>query len=435
MTRNASSARTLIQSVSPLLVEARKKASLLEKIAWPRDVEERFFAAGADRLPEISYSIDRDGLSAHAKELGRALGRIEGDDAIAAWLRACVSSQIDSTRLLLSVGTKAFGERSREIYGSARSQFFSRRARNIDLAEHLLRRLSVHGWDEAEDAEEERVTARVFAEELQARIDKRRPKLDVTVELDPATQAKVIAGMKKVKVRPDATFSSWEADGLYYHEVETHALSAHNGAAQPEVPFLSSGGPRTTLTQEGIAVFSELENRVLGAARLERLAIRVKLVAMAEDGATFLDLHRFLVDRGSAPREAYFDAARICRGGLVTGGAPFTKDAVYLAGLLHVHAFLAAFVRGGFRDETELLVCGRIALDDMPALAELRALGILERPKHRPRWLKRWNTLLPYFAFSSFLDSVDLAPVEAHYRDVIALAEAAGPPNDPELAG
>ncbi len=148
---------------------------------------------------------------------------------------------------------------------------------------------------------------------------------------------------------------------------------------------------------------------------------------MAEQGASFLDLYRFLVARGSAPRDAYCDAQRICRGGKVEGGAPFTKDACYLPGLLHVYAFLNAFVRGGFRDETELLVCGRIDLDDIAALVQLRALGILARPRHRPRWLRRWDTLLPYFAFSSFMKWIDLTPVEAHYREVIALAEAAVP--------
>ena len=175
-------------------------------------------------------------------------------------------------------------------------------------------------------------------------------------------------------------------------------------------------------------MFSELYNRVAHRRAHRRLAMRVKLVDMAEQGASFLDLYRFLVERGSPERDAYFDAQRICRGGKLEGGAPFTKDACYLSGLLHVYAFLNAFVRGGFRDETELLVCGRIDLDDITALVQLRALGILARPSHRPRWLRRWDTLLPYFAFSSFMRWIDLSPVEAHYHEAIKLAEDAAPP-------
>jgi uncharacterized protein (TIGR02421 family) len=267
--------------------------------------------------------------------------------------------------------------------------------------------------------------APAFAAELQARIDRHRPRAEVAVVLDEQCTAKALAGMTRVRVRPDATFSSWEADGLFCHEVETHAFTALNGAAQANAPFLRAGGPRTTPTQEGLAVFSELYGGALAVPRLGRLATRVKLVGLAEDGASFLDLYRYLLDRGSAPHDAFLDAARVCRGGRTAGGAPFTKDACYLAGLLHVYVFLAMFVRGGFRDEVELLACGRISLDDVAALIELRALGLLSRPHHRPRWMQRWTTLLPYFAFQSFFAGVDIGAIEAHYRPAVDLAAAA----------
>src|SRR6185369_8107024 len=98
---------------------------------------------------------------------------------------------------------------------------------------------------------------------LTARAAARRPYMEITVELDDRITAKVVAGMTRVRVRPDATFAPWEADGLWHHEIETHALTAQNGAAQPRASFLRSGGPRTTRTQEGLAVFSELYNRAL----------------------------------------------------------------------------------------------------------------------------------------------------------------------------
>jgi uncharacterized protein (TIGR02421 family) len=420
-------ARELIARVSSALAEHKKKGYLLELIAWPREVEERFFAAGAGSLPEVDYRLDRDGLTAHVAELAAVSATIEGDEPVAAWLRRVLDSKISENRMLLAAGTPELTERSREIYGGARSPFYAGKVTNLDLADHLLDRLQIHGWDEATDAEEKPLTATEFAQSLSMHIDRMRPHMDVEVVIDPTCTAKVLAGMKRVRVRPDATFPRWEAEGLWHHEVETHALTSQNGLAQAEAPFLSSGGPRTTRTQEGLAVFSELYNRVLTVNRLERLALRVKLVDMAERGGSFLDLYRFLIERGSAPREAYFDAQRICRGGMVEGGAPFTKDACYLSGLLHVYAFLNVFVRGGFRDETELLVAGRIDLEDITALVKLRALGILSRPKHRPRWLRNWDTLLPQFAFSSFMSWIDLTPVEAHYHEVIALAEDAVP--------
>ena len=419
-------AREQLERVSKALTSLKSKGNLLEEIAWSRDVEEEFFADKCKKLPQPEYRVDRDALNDESARLEELASSIEGDAPVPRFLRSTVRSAVDRNRLLLALGKKAFGTISREIYGGARTRFYDGPS-NVDLANHLLDRLKVIGWDEAKDRAPRKMTAEELAAELTERIAKHRPKIDVDVIIDERCTSKAIAGMTRVRVRPDATFEPWEAEGLFVHEVETHAFTAQNGAAQELAPFLKAGGPRTTPTQEGLAVFSELHHRALSTSRLERLAVRVKMVEMAEDGASFLDLHRYLVDRGASARDAYLDAVRICRGGLTTGGAPFTKDACYLAGLLQVYAFLAVFVRAGFRDEVEMLVSGRIALDDIVALVELRAHGLLSRPKHRPTWLANWGTLLPYFAFTSFLESVGLADVQKHYEKLIDLAKAARP--------
>lgn len=425
-------ARELLERVNAALSSLKSKGNLLDKIAWPREVEEEFFGAKCTRLPKPSYAIDRAALDDETSRLERLARSIEGDEPIPVYLRSAIGAAIDRNRLLMAVGTRQFGELSREVYGGAHTRFLGSSTdgpavRNVDLADHLLERLRVHGWDEAKDRPAKKVGARELAAELAARIAAHEPKIDVAVVVDERCASKAIAGMTRVRVRADATFEPWEAEALYVHEVETHAFTAQNGGSQELAPFLKAGGPRSTPTQEGLAVFAELHHRTLATPRLERLAVRVKMVEMAEEGASFLDTFRWLRDRGADERDAYLDVTRIYRGGLVAGGAPFTKDACYLAGLLHVYAFLSTFVRAGFRDEVEMLVAGRIALDDIVALVELRAMGLLSRPKHRPTWLERWSTLLPYFSFASFMDEVELAPVEAHYRDLIALAGAARP--------
>lgn len=419
-------AEELLSRVATALGALKSRGNLLEDIAWSRAVEEEFFASKCAKMPAPVYDIDRDALEDESKRLSALAGSIEGEEPIPVYLRKAVMSAVDRNRMLLAMGTKAFGDISREIYGGARTKFFGGPT-NLDLANHLLERLEVVGWDAAADKAPKKITAEELAEELKTRIEAHRPKIELDVILDEKCTSKAIAGMTRVRVRPDATFEPWEAEGLYVHEVETHAFSAQNGAAQTHAPFLKAGGPRTTPTQEGLAVFAELHHHALAVSRLERLAVRVKMVELAEDGASFLDLHAYLVERGIPERDAYYDAVRICRGGVVTGGAPFTKDACYLAGLLEVYAFLSSFVRAGFRDEVEMLVAGRIALEDIVALVELRGLGLLTRPKHRPQWLSAWSTLLPYFAFASFMESVGLRAVERHYEGLIDLAKAARP--------
>ena len=104
-----------------------------------------------------------------------------------------------------------------------------------------------------------------------------------------------------MRVREGATFALAETEGLYDHEIETHALTAQNGEAQARLPFLRGGGPRTTRTQEGLAVFAELYAHALSTKRLRRLVERVRMVAMAEDGASFIDLYRHLLSLGVTP--------------------------------------------------------------------------------------------------------------------------------------
>ncbi len=405
------------------LAKGGAKVRVLEAIAWPRAVEERFFADGAGSLPEVSYEVDRDGLDARVGDLTAAEDSLDGDDPVTVWLRSTIGSMRDACRLLLAMGTTEYHRISRELYGGPRTRFHGGSERNIDLANHVLERLRPHGYDEAQDeGEVETLDADGLAALLRARLAREYPAMAINIVVDPDATAKVVAGMSRVRVRGDATFSPWEADALWHHEVETHALSGHNGAAQREVPFLRVGGPRSTRTQEGIAVFTELHHHCASIDRMRRLASRVLLVDMAEQGASFLDVFRHLVDAGADEREAWLDAQRVFRGGVITGGAPFTKDTVYLAGLLEVQAFLSAVVREGFRDEMELLVCGRLTLEDLTAMVHLRRRGILQRPRFVPAWLRRWKTLVPEFAFLSFLDSIALTRVQAQYEALIHAA-------------
>jgi uncharacterized protein (TIGR02421 family) len=400
------------------------RRNLLDNIAWSRKTEHAFFANDAGNLPEVTYSVDRHGLGEEMRALQAAEASIVGGDEVATWLRAQIRSLHDRNRMLLALGTREFSLLSKEIYGSASSKFFGSEFSHLDLAQHLEHRIAAHGTDHARDEAACVYGAEEFAKKLRQRIRKIEPGIEIRVRVDSKCTSKVIAGMTKVRVREDATFTAQDLEALYCHEIETHAFSAQNGALQEHAPFLQAGGPRATATQEGLAVFGELYNGHLGIERVARLALRVKLVGMAESGASFLDLYRHLLGLGLDKREAYLDAARICRGGLVSGGAPFTKDAAYLAGLLHVYAFLSVYVRGGFRDEVELLLAGRIHLDDVGALLTLQRAGLLARPKYRPRWLQNWSTLLPYFAFASFMGGVDLRPVEQHYAHLLQVSRA-----------
>lgn len=54
-------------------------------------------------------------------------------------------------------------------------------------------------------------------------------------------------------------------------------------------------------------------------------------IQMAIDGADFLEVYRFFLDRTGDPDQSFESARRVFRGGVITGGAPFCKDLVYLS--------------------------------------------------------------------------------------------------------
>lgn len=412
-----------IERAVPLFEEVAHKTRLLDALNWPREVEEQFFANDGKELPAVEYAVDRERANTHVRELESFAMTLDIADPIQRWLIDVARSYADANRMILATGTARFHEISVDVYGGPKSPFDADTS-NLDLAVHLERRLA--GDDLPTPPPKRRRKKDDTSEILDApgfgrAIDELATATGMNVEVlvDERLSAKVAAGTERIRVRAGASFRRSEVLGLFVHEVETHTLTSQNGDAQTRLPFLKSGGPRTTRTQEGLAVFAEFHARALSADRMRRIVRRVRLVSMAEEGADFLELYRWLIDLGSTERDAYFDAQRICRGGLVAGGGPFTKDASYLAGFCEIYNFLQVAVRGGARDALHLLACGRIALDDLAVLHDLRELGLVNPPKLLPRWMKEWENLLPYFAFTSFLSEIDLAHVQERHKRIL----------------
>ena len=139
---------------------------------------------------------------------------------------------------------------------------------------------------------------------------------------------------------------------------------------------------------------------------------------MAANGADFIELYQFFRERSAAdkPFEAFESARRVVRGGLVNGGGPFTKDSVYLGGLVEVHNYLRTAVRFGDAAPIRLLFAGKMDLDDLEALIMLREAGLLAEPRYMPAWAKDLRYLLSYLAYSTFLNEIDLDEVAARYE-------------------
>jgi uncharacterized protein (TIGR02421 family) len=144
-------------------------------------------------------------------------------------------------------------------------------------------------------------------------------------------------------------------------------LTYCNGHSQP-LGLMYSGFAGYEQTQEGIAVLSEYLVGGLDINRLKLLAARVIAVETLIQGADFIETFNLLwKEFGFKSKTAFIISMRVHRGG------GYTKDSIYLKGLMQVLSFIQ---QGG---ELSLLFGGKFALEHLPLIEELTHLKILNR--------------------------------------------------------
>jgi len=137
------------------------------------------------------------------------------------------------------------------------------------------------------------------------------------------------------------------------------------------------------------------------------------------------------VERTGDPDQAFENARRVFRGGVITGGAPFCKDLVYLLGLLQVNNFIRIAFSAGRADCLGLLFCGKLDHFDIPALCELYAMGLCRPPRFLPPWISDPRYLLALLTFSQFIQRVNLGPLAELARKVMDSAPLVQLPTPP----
>jgi uncharacterized protein (TIGR02421 family) len=414
--RPAEQART--RRAAALLRRAERPVRVLRTLAWPAEVAERFFACAERELPRVEYvPLDPrpvlEGVAA-ARRL------LRGTAPAQRWLRGAARSIEAGARMLAAVGTRDFHRWSRRVYGDPLQPTVDGVTTSLDLARQLDAILAdLHPLDLAPGPQVSvgaGLLARRLAQETRRRFGANAPRVEVVAGL----AAKALVGGRTIRIRRGARFSDPEIQQILQHEAGVHVTTSLNGRAQDALPLLAAGHPGTTRTQEGLAVFAEFVSGSMDPARLQRLAGRVLGIQMAMEGADFLDLYRFFLERIGTPQIAFESARRVVRGGLVTGGAPFTKDGVYLDGLLRVHNFLRAVVHFERVDCLRLLFCGKLDVEDIPALAHLVEAGLCRMPRFLPPWAEDLRFLVSYLAYSSFLNRIRLDAVRSHYAGLLA---------------
>ncbi len=410
------SAQDRYRQAARILHDVAKPMRVLSALAWPGELREEFLAGGADRLPEPTYApIDPipviEGVDA-ARRLLRP-GNVVDD-----WLDREATS-IESTALMLSsLGTPAFHAYSRRLYGVPSQPLRYDPATPLDLARKVHEAI-----DDLQQAALLRPVLRTrtgeeVAEFIEDAVKDHFGDSAPEVLLVDELSANAVASTSRIKIRRDAKFTQKDASQLLNHEAFIHVATGLNGRAQSDIPILAIGHPGTTRTQEGLAVYSEYVSGTLGMDRLRRLADRILATQLVIDGADFIELYRWFLERAD-PEQAFESARRIFRGAPMTGGAPFTKDCAYLSGYLQVATFVRAAFRAGRADTIGLLFAGKLDLFAIPALGELRRQGLVRPAQFAPPWATDPGWILSHLTLMTFMADIDLAAVTDAIADVL----------------
>lgn len=400
-----------ICNVASLLKQASKSVRILSTIDWSQQVKADFFAHQGQKLPEVEYpSFDDSPIMDIIYEARKNI--FPTSSRVDLWLERQSNAIEIGARMLANAGKPSFFNFCRQAYGEPTSLLRYDDETPLKLAESVRNHVIQLNKLKIEIDSPKIHSSEDIAQEIKTAIEphflENTPEIAIVDELS----ANALATSKQIRIRRDAKFTDRDAIQLINHEAFVHVLTSINGKKQTKLPILGEGHVGTTSTQEGLAVFAEIISGSMELNRFQRLADRVFAIQMAIDGADFIQVYQYFLERTEGKEDQAFESARrVFRGGVITGGAPFTKDVVYLFGLLRVGSAINAIFSAGRSDCLKLLFCGKLDIMDLPALAELTTLGLCQLPQYLPPWVVDPRFLLALLTYSTFMTNVDLVKI------------------------
>lgn len=400
-----------------ILHDVAKPMRVLSALAWPGGLRDEFLTGGAQRLPEPTYEPVDIAPVIDAANAARAL--LRPGTVVDDWLGREADSIESAARMLAARGTPEFFEHSRSLYGVPDQPLRFDPATPLELAQRVHEALTeLHEADLVPPVVRTR-TGEQVAEFIDGAVQEHFGDAAPQVVLVDELSANATATTSCIRIRRSAKFTTKDAAQLLNHEAFIHVGTGLNGQTQRDIPILAIGHPGTTRTQEGLAVYSEYASGTLGLDRLHRLADRIVGVQLVVDGADFIELYRWFLDRTPTPEQAFESTRRIFRGAPMTGGAPFTKDCSYLSGYLSVATFIRAAFTAGRADTLALLFSGKLDLFSIPALGELRSRRLVKPPRFLPPWASDPSWVLAHLTLNTFMTNIDLDSVSAAMADLL----------------
>ncbi len=416
--------KEILAGLAQRVLDAQRPIRVLQSLRWPAEVEEQFLRGKQRDLPKVTYDADLGfDPEAKAREIDAILRDAERElgkgDRLGQILRTTAEEYRDVLRMLLARGTKDFYPFSRKLYGSPKDKLPDNKTSVRDMGFVLYDLLTAIGGERLGPEQDKDITADMAALELNARFDRFFGGASIRVQVDDGLLADAAAGSDYVKIRSGATFTRRDIDILEAHEGWVHVATSLNGQAQPVARWLAKGPPRTTAVQEGLAALVEIFTFRSTPKRAKKLNDRILAVDKAEDGASFLDVFEWYRTEGYDEDECFQNARRVFRGGLLEGGAPFTKDACYCKGIVLNYAFMRAAIQLDKAFLIPFLFVGKVAHEDVPVLHAHVTDGIIRPPPYLPPIFDDMNGLAIWMCYSSFFSRLGSTAIAEHYGKML----------------
>lgn len=418
--------RAALRALSDELIAIQKPILILDAIKWPQAMENAFFAGGAKTLPAFGREeyLQRNPLNFDPATTDQRLGDFQKrianvlghNDPLGTILWETAEQYRLVVKLLSERGRPEFLTASRQLYGSARDHLRGDSTPLIDMGKRLCEIFSLPAASHLASAYPKNISAEQAVIQLRERLQPFFHDSAFSVRETDGIVSDAAAGGDCIKINSNASFSRLELQVLEVHEGWVHVGTTLNGRRQPWASWLSVGSPRITALQEGLAVLIETLTFSSFPGRARKISDRVVAIDMAEQGADFIEVYRHFVDHGLSPKESYKIAQRVFRGGMVGGGACFTKDLSYVKGFVETVNFIRSAILADVPQILPLLFVGKVSLDDVPVLYQYLDDGTIQAPHYLPPMFRDLNGLYVWFGFSSGLSQVNLKSVQNHFQ-------------------
>ena len=393
------------------MAKAARGIRLLSLVSWPASEQQAFLAGVASGNPRLpTYQYPQHDFGEARREFDAIAAAADPSHPLGIYLVESAHSWGLAAELLEHLGTPRVTDLSVALFGKPEHSLPGG-ATTREAANHFIAIANELDLELLAPSEQVSISATSLALQLQAALDDYFDARVITVVLDPDLIAKAAAGPNRIRLRAGAAFSDYDRHQLLQHEAFVHSLTALNGQQQTVLPSLSLSSPRTTATQEGLAVFAEQITGSIDIERMKRVSLRIEAVAMALEGADFLQVFRYFQDAGQDRVESFTSAQRVFRGVPTTGGCAFTKDTVYLRGLIGMHTFFRWALKHRKLRLCRMLFAGKMTLADVQRFEPLFDSGDLLPPRWLPEWVARANGLAGMLAFSLFANRIRLEQI------------------------